>query len=101
MAFHKKFPKTLPGSNYPEWIEIELTEEVEKEVEEKARKENIQLMKNCLVDAKGILQEKGLRAYDNNRVRVAVALFEKLASHSVYHKEERAKEIFDEEYGEK
>lgn len=95
MAFGKRFPKTIEGSNYPIWEEINLTKDQETEVEENARKENIRLMKLCLDDAKKMMADKGLREYDNNQITIALALFEKLASHSVFWKEALCKDIFD------
>ena len=38
MAFSKSFPKTVPGSSYPQWEEVFLTEEEEKEEEKKINK---------------------------------------------------------------
>ena len=38
---------------------------------------------------------KGLKDFDTNLVRIAIALFEKRASHTVFWKEERAKDKFD------
>jgi hypothetical protein len=101
MAFGKSFPRTLPGSTYPKWEEVELTEEEEKEREEKARQENIMMMKQCIDDAKAIFSEKDLKDYQTDVVNAAVALFEKMASHSVYLKESKAKEKFNEIYGNK
>ena len=47
-------------------------------------------------DAKAIMQEKGLRDYQTDLISIATALFEKRASHVIYHKESKAKEKFDE-----
>lgn len=95
MVFGKRYPKDKPGSNFPEWVEIQLTEEEEREIEEKARQENIRLMKQCLDDATSLLKDKGFRDYDNNRIEIAKTLFDKLASHSVYWKEAECKDRFD------
>ena len=95
MAFSKKFPRTVEGSNYPKWEEVSLSAEEEKEVEENARKENIKLMKDCIEDAKQIVREKGLTDSENDIIKMAVALFEKRASHEIYWKERKAKEKFD------
>lgn len=43
MVFSKTFPRTLKGSSYPIWEEINLSDE-----EEKAKKENSELMKVSL-----------------------------------------------------
>ena len=98
MAFSKAFAKTTDKSVYPKWIEVFLTENEEKEQEELCRKENIKLMKECVSDAKKIFEEKKLKDYQTDIIRLSVALFEKRASHSVYWKESKAKEKFDEEH---
>jgi hypothetical protein len=95
MAFSKSFPKTSKTSTYPQWEEIFLTDAEEKEVEQKSRIENNKLFKECLADAKFILIEKGLNESNSDIIRVAIALFEKRASHEVYWKENKAKEKFD------
>ena len=92
MAFSKKFPRDVEGSNYPKWEEVSLSEEEEKEVEENARKENIELMRQCVDDAKAIVAGKGLK--DEDVSRIAISLFEKRASHEIYWKESKAKEKF-------
>lgn len=95
MVFSKSFPKTTDKSAYPKWVEIVLSEQEEKEIEELAHKENIRLMKTCLDDAKQIMAEKNQKPYQTDLVRIAIALFEKQASHSIYWKENKAKEKFD------
>jgi hypothetical protein len=95
MAFSKSFAKTTEKSVYPKWVEVYLTEEEEREEEQKCRHENIRLMKECLEDAKKIFSESKLKDYQTNVISIAVALFEKRASHSVYWKENKAKEKFD------
>ena len=96
MPFSKSFPKQSKTSSYPQWEEITLTDAEEKLEEAKARNENIKLMKDCIDDAKAIMQEKGLKDYQTDIINMAIALFEKRASHSVYWKESKAKERFDE-----
>ena len=98
MAFSKSFPKTLEGSNYPKWEEVFISDEEESLEEQKARQENINLMKECIDDAKKIVEEKQLRMIQSNVsiLDIAIALFEKRASHSVYWKERKAKDKFDE-----
>ena len=96
MPFSKSFPKTSKTSAYPQWEEITLTDAEEKEVEEKSREENIKLFKECIEDAKKIMQEKSLKDYQTDLIHIAISLFEKRASHSIYWKESRAKEKFDE-----
>ena len=93
MVFSKNFPRKVEGSNYPKWEEVSLSDEEEKEVSERARKENIELMRQCVDDAKTVVAGKGLKEEDV--CRIAVALFEKRADHSVYWKERKAKEKFD------
>lgn len=96
MQFSKSFPKQSKTSAYPQWEEITLTEEEEKAVEQKSRQENINLFKQCIEDAKYLLIGKGLNESDSGIIGVAIALFEKRASHEIYWKENRAKEKFDE-----
>lgn len=98
MAFSKSFPKTVEGSNYPKWEEVFLAESEEKDVESKAREENRALMKEAIDDAKAIMKEKGLKDFQSDMVSLAVALFEKRASHAVYHKERQAKDKFDKKH---
>ena len=95
MAFSKSFPKTVEGSTYPQWEEVFLTEEEEREEERKCREENIKIMKECVDDAKKIIQEKNMKEYQTDVVNMAISLFEKRASHSVYWKESKAKGKFD------
>jgi len=52
-------------------------------------------MKQCIEDAKHIIESKNLKTYQTDMITVAIALFEKRASHIVYWKEEKAKEKFD------
>ena len=95
MPFSKSFPKTSKASVYPQWEEIFLTEEEEKLVEQESRKENILLFKECIEDAKKLMQEKDLKDYQTDLISIAAELFEKRASHSIYWKESKAKEKFD------
>ena len=95
MPFSKSFPRTSDKSVYPRWEEISLTEEEEREQEVLCRKENILIMKECIDDAKQIFKEKILGDYQADLMALAIALFEKRASHGVYWKENKAKEKFD------
>ena len=96
MAFSKTFPKTVGGSTYPKWEEVFLTDEEEKQIEQTAREDNIRIMKECIDDAKGLIEDKGFKGFKEDILTVAVPLFEKRASHTVYWKESRCKERFDE-----
>ena len=94
MAFSKTFPKTISGSNYPVWEEVVLNKEEEQQAEEDCRKDNFRILNECLEEAKAIAIRHGLNT-DENRVKLAIALFEKRASHMVFWKENKAKEKFD------
>lgn len=95
MTFSKNFPKEIEGSSYPRWVEIKLTESEEKEQERLCRERNIEIMKECIEDAKSIIKEKGLKDFQTNQIQIAIALFEKRSSHEIYWKENKAKEKFD------
>ena len=95
MAFSKTFPRTIPGSTYPLWEEVFLTEAEERLVEERCREENLQLLNECMQEAKNMAIRHGVNS-DENVARLAVALFEKRASHVVFWKESKAKEKFEE-----
>ncbi len=95
MAFSKTFPRTVPGTNYPLWEEVFLTADEERRCEEKCREENFVLMNECLQEAKTVAIKHGINT-DENVARIAIALFEKRASHVVFWKESKAKEKFDE-----
>lgn len=99
MGFSKTFPRTVKGTNYPQWEEIFLTDLEEIQVDERARQENLKLMRECIKDAEGIISEYGLKRFQTSLLQIAIALFEKRASHSVYHKENMAKGKFDKLYG--
>jgi hypothetical protein len=95
MGFSKTFPKTAPGSNYPTWEEVFLTSDEEKQVEEKCRQINSLIMHECIQDAKSLAIKHAIND-DRNVADLAVALFDKRASHVVFWKENKAKEKFDE-----
>jgi len=101
MTFSKSFPKTDKKTNYPSWEEVYLTTQEEREIDEKARAENIQLMKQCIEDARFIIDRQNMRDYQTDITRMAIALFEKRASHVVYWKEQVCKEKFDAEFKKK
>lgn len=96
MVFSKRFPKT-DKKGFAEWLEVRLTDAEEKIEEQRARDENIKLMEECIEDAKIIISEKGLRRYQTDLISIAIALFEKRASHTIYWKERKAKEKFQEQ----
>ena len=54
------------------------------------------MMKRCIDDAKAIFSENALKDCQTDIVNAAIALFEKRAAHSVYWKENKAKEKFKE-----
>jgi hypothetical protein len=97
MPYTKAFPKRTDKSVYPRWEDVELSEEEEEKIEQEARKENVRLMAECIDDAKKLISEKGLKDFQSNIVSVAIALFDKRASHHVYWKERKAQEKFKEE----
>jgi hypothetical protein len=99
--FSKTFPRNVEGSNYPKWEEVFLNENEEKEIEEKIRAQNLELMKECIRDANLVLQEKNLDFTHSDVIKAAIALFEKRASHVVYAKERKAKEKFDDQFSKK
>jgi hypothetical protein len=94
MAFSKTFPKTVPGTNYPIWEEVYLTEEEERAVEEQCKRENFLFMQESIQEAKTL----AIKNQMNEEIivsSIAIALFEKKASHVVFMKENKAKEKFD------
>ncbi len=95
MGFSKSFPRTIEGSAYPKWEEVSLTDEEEREIEQRAREENIKIMQECIDDAKMLIEEKGFKGFKEDILKAAIPLFEKRASHSVYWKESKCKEKFD------
>lgn len=95
MAFTKAFPKRTDKTVYPRWEDVTLTQSEEQQEEEKARKENIDIMIRCIEDSKKMFEERQLKPYQTDIVNTAISLFEKQASHSVYWKERKAKEKFD------
>lgn len=95
MTFSKSFPKKSNKSVYPNWEEIVLSADEEKEIENKARIENQKVFSECIDDAKKLFQEKNLKEYQTDIINTAISLFEKRASHEVFWKENAAKEKFD------
>ena len=95
MPYSKSFPKKSKKDMYSNWEEVFLTDTEEKIEELTAKTENISLMKECIEDAKKIFAEKNLKPFQTDMINMAIALFDKRASHVVYHKERKAKEKFD------
>ena len=95
MPFSKTFPKTIPGSNYPQWEEIVLTVDEERQVEEDCKRENYRLLDESLREAKALAIKHAINT-EENVTQLAIAFFEKRASHVVFLKESWAKEKFDE-----
>jgi len=93
--FKKAFPKRQDKHFYPVWEEVALSEEEEAEIEESVRIENMRLMDQCISDAEKIFEKKDLKKFQSDIIRTAIALFEKRASHVVFHKETKTKEKFD------
>lgn len=98
MAFSKRFPREVKGQSYPVWEELFLTPEEEAFEEQQAREKNIAVMQECMADAKKIAAAKGLKEYQTDIVSMAIALFNKRASHEVYWKESKCKEKFDKKF---
>ena len=95
MSFSKTFPRTVQGSNYPIWEEITLSDEEEKEIERQCKRENFYLLDESIQEAKALAIKNGMNS-NSTVTRMAIALFEKRASHIVFLKESKAKEKFDE-----
>lgn len=95
MAFSKSFPRSIKGSNYPQWEEVFLEPEAELIIEDQCRQKNIKILKECLDDAKNVFEDKGLKGYETSVTNLAIALFDKRASHQVFEKERKLKEKFD------
>jgi hypothetical protein len=99
MAFSKSFPKRSDKSIYPVWEDVYLSFDEEKQAEESCRLENIKLFQECVSDARKIIEGQSLKDYQSDIISIAVALFEKRASHAVYWKENLSKEKFDQKEG--
>ena len=94
MPFSKSFPKNVAGSNYPEWVDVFLSIEEENLIDRETREKNKTVMIESVLDAKDIvLKQPGLS--QEGLIDIAIALFEKRASHLVYAKERKCKDKFD------
>jgi hypothetical protein len=98
MTFSKAFPKKVEGVSYPIWEDVSLLKDEELSASEKARLDNIKIMKECLTDSKQMFSELNLSNYQSDVVRVACYMFDKRASHEVFYKEEMCKEKFEKKY---
>lgn len=94
MAYTKSFP-TEGLNGQPKWQEMVLTDQEERQEEQKARASNMMLLRQCIADSKNLVEQEGLRAYQTDVVRVALNLFQKRASHEVFWKERRCRAKFD------
>lgn len=97
MVFSKRFPRT-DSKGYTVWEEVTLTNQEEKDIENLSTKENRGLFKRCLEDAKKMMTEENLKDFQTDRVSIAIALFEKRASHTIYWKENLCKDKFDKKF---
>ena len=80
------------------WKDVSITPEQEEEVKAETRTLHNALMVQCINDAKEVVR----KAFPNGEMshvlhcNVAVALFEKRASHVQFTREKKAKKVFDE-----
>lgn len=95
MSHSKSFPREVKGNT--QWQEVYLTLAEDQQEEERARKENLSLMKQCVEDATTVMRAKNLQTYQSDMVAIAVTLFAKRASHTVYWKDRKCKEKFDQQ----
>ena len=98
MAFSRRFPRDVKGSPYPVWEEVYLSEEEESRLEKEHHALTLDLMKECLDDAKRLLAEREFADDQESVIAVATALFNQRARHAVFVKEEAVKEKFDKAY---
>lgn len=88
--FIRRIPKTVKGSPYPNWVEVKLTEEEAANIMMEAKEQHKTIFKFCIEDAKQILEETNIYKLEDapiiaeNIIQVAVALFDKRASHVVF-----------------
>ena len=96
MPFSIRLPREVPGSNYPIWEDVLLTEAEEREVESAAKIRSIALLNECLTDAEAIMRERNMKPFQTDLVQLASELFGKRSSHEVFWKEAKSKEKFRE-----
>jgi len=93
MVYSKKFLKdSADGSQH--WQEILLSEHEERECEQRARKENLYLVRKCIADARNVVKDERLMDMQSHVLSIALALFKKRASHCAYYKEEECAKKF-------
>lgn len=92
MAFAKNIPRHIDGAKITKWEEVTLSEKEEEAQEAMARDEHNALMKECIRDAITIFTGSDLKMFQSDMIKVGIALFEKRSSHTVYYKEEKARE---------
>ena len=112
MIYIKSWNKKLNGSNYGEWVDVSITREEEVACEVTANMEHNKLMDICIDDARKILLDNGTRNAPKTTktpehygeslasntptvMNIAIALFEKRASHTQFYKERKARENFE------
>jgi hypothetical protein len=96
MSFVKTYPREMPGTNQTRWEEIVLDPQEEKEEEQRARLENIYLLRQCIADARNVMIDEDLGNYNSQVINLAVSMFQKRASHAVFYKEKRCRLKFEE-----
>ena len=94
MVFSKSFPREIEGSSLPKWEEIFLSAQEEREREQVARQENLFLIRQCIADARNVLKDEKMMDMQSHVLSIAMALFKKRASHTVYYKEELCHQKF-------
>lgn len=91
--FTKSFPKNINGVTV--WEETILNTFEEKTVEKQAREDQVNLLLECLRDAKEIMDKAHFKYQQSQRLSIALSLFQKRGSHVVFKKEEKCREKFN------
>lgn len=92
--FYKSFP-VQSEDNKVNWHEIYLTPKDERAALDEAAIADMELMDQCIEDAKKLLEKKSLKPFQNSVIGLATQLFAKQADHSVYFKEKKCREILN------
>ena len=69
MVYYKSFPKTTTTKNgfvQTLWEEISLNDKEEFQIEKKAKQVNFAKMKDCINDAKKILEDMSMKDYQQS-----------------------------------